>query len=145
MKRIIVAGLLSLAVFFGTSVSVIAQEENIKSTKVEKKSMKKAPKIQLVLTGRISKKEMKGKKDKAVVSYILTDTKGNKINLPTPKASKKEKKDTDPESIINLDDYLDVDVKVIGKGRKHKEKGKKIIKVKKIISIEKITGEGKSE
>jgi len=85
----------------------------------------------LLLTGKIAKEEKAGKEGKTLVIYTLTTTDGNAITLPKPKA--------DAPVAINLDDYLNVDVKVVAKGRESSEKeGKKTTKVVEIVNIEKI-------
>jgi len=94
-------------------------------------------KLCLTLSTMNSGKEgQKNKKGKAVISYILTDTESNKIKLRKPKASKKKEAESAAE--INLDDYLNVGVKVVGKARETEKKGKKRIRTMTVTSIEKM-------
>jgi hypothetical protein len=84
----------------------------------------------LLLTGKIAKEEKAGKEGKSHVTYTLTTTAGTAITLPKPKA--------DAPAAIKLDDYLNVNVKVVAKGREIEREGKKITKVMEILNIEKV-------
>lgn len=84
----------------------------------------------ITLTGTITKVEKKIK-EKTSVTYVLTDKDGNKVNLPKPKAKGEEK-------AINLDDYVDAKVKLVGKGTETVRREKKTIRLSSIVSIEKV-------
>lgn len=85
----------------------------------------------ITLTGIITKVEKKTE-EKTTVTYVLTDEKGNKINLPKPKVIGVEK-------AINLDDYVDAKVKLVGKGMETQRGGeRKIVTIIKIVSVEKV-------
>lgn len=94
------------------------------------------------LAGLITKAETK-KGDKARIVYTLTTGEGKKIQLPIPKPpKKKKKKDGDKEEekkpeVINLDDYLDVAVKISAKAIETKRKDEVVIRVRRILTIEK--------
>lgn len=111
-----------------------------------KKKAKRAPKQkrpaaamqEMTLTGTISKMEKKGKGDKVSVSYILTDAEGTKIRLPVPRAPKKKKGGEAAPAVINLADFVDQQVKVVGMGRETKRGDKKSIQLRTITTVEKL-------
>ena len=92
---------------------------------------------EFTLTGKISREQTQNKKGEAVTKYYLEDVTGIKIGLPTPQA-KKGKKGQILEPAINLDDYVDASVKLIGKGKQIDRKGKSVIQIHSITSVEKI-------
>jgi len=102
-----------------------------KKEKKEKKEKKakapKAPLQELTLEGKITKTEKKGK-----ASYVLTTADGAKVSLKTPKAKKGAE-----APAINLEDYVDADVTLVGQGSQSEKKGKKQISLKTITSITK--------
>lgn len=117
-------------------VEKVKKEKKVKAPKVKKVKKPKAPKPvpeEITVSGVITKNEIK-KGDKIHVKYVLTDTEGNKIMLPKPKKPK------NGGELIKLENYVEGPVKLIGTGIKIKKKGKDIILLKTLISIEKPKG-----
>ena len=83
---------------------------------------------EITLTGKIAKKTEEGS---AKVTYVLVDAAGKEIKLPTPKPTKKDGAEV---PAINLADYVDANVKVVGMGIE----GEKTVVLKKISTIEKV-------
>ena len=128
MKRITMVMLAALVGAGMVAVSVRAGDEGAKPA-VEKE---KAPKPELQdvsVTGIISKVEEK-KGEKSVVKYVLTDAQGQKMTLQNSKEG------------VNLDEYLDVSVKVTGKGLMTKKNDKEVVVIKKVLSVEKAADAG---
>jgi hypothetical protein len=102
-----------------------------KGEKAEKKE--KAPQPDLVdvtLTGKLSKKETTGKGDKKYTFFYLETSDGQNVRLNQTALGKK--------STIKLDDFVDANVTVRGKGyTKELKNKKKQTYVKEISAIEK--------
>lgn len=107
--------------------------------KPEKPARPKPEPGEVVISGNISRDEItKAAGGKATVKYVLTDTEGNKITLPKPKAT--TKKNGGEQGSLNLDDYLHVGVKVYGHGTLSRKNGKETVTLTKIHKIEKGPG-----
>jgi hypothetical protein len=138
MKRFV--AFLVAASFVLGPVLTMAGEEAAKAAAAKPEKAKAEVKVPAALqdievTGKIAKQEQKNKKGEAVVRYILTEADGTKIMLPKPKAEKKE--GAAAAAAINLDDFVDKDVKVKGKGVKATNpKGKEMVQLKEITSVE---------
>ena len=137
MKRFF-SMLLTVAILAGSAVLVSAQDEDMgggqEKPKKEKKVKERKPSPpleELTIAGKITK-ETKGEGEKARTSYTLTDADGNKISLTPPRAAKKG-----GEADIKLDDFVDQDVTLVGKGTQTEKDGKKRISIKTITSITK--------
>jgi hypothetical protein len=121
MKRVLAV---LLAVAFATvSVAVLAAEKKPKAGGAGAEHKERPGLADLTLTGKIAKGEAAG-------SFVLVDADNNKIELPKPKAKGDEK-------AINLEDYLDQQVKIVAKGMEAKGE-KKVPTVKQIVSVEKV-------
>lgn len=86
---------------------------------------------EITLTGIITKVEKK-RGEKTTVTYVLTDEAGTKVTLPKPEAPE------EGEEAINLDEYVDAKVKLVGKGTERVRGKKKTIRLSRIVSIEKV-------
>lgn len=143
MKNLIILGLIVFGVCFVNTLNVYAEDgDGPKKEKKAKKAKKEQPQMEeMTITGKITKAEKKGKGDKVSVAYTLTDAAGNKISLPTPKAPKKGKKEGEAPAaeaaVINLEEFVDANVTLVGKGYSKEAKGKKRIYIKTIEKIEK--------
>ncbi len=135
MKRMILV-LFAIACLTIIALPALAQDDSVASAKAEEKVKKaEAPVIEVTLVGKITTMEKTNKKGKIKTMYVLTDAEGKTTHLPKPK---KKKKNAEPSPVLILDNYLNVDVKVIGEGIETEKKGKKKIKIKTITSIEKL-------
>lgn len=92
----------------------------------------------ITLTGKISKTEA-GKA--GVVHFVLTDAEGNKIKLP--KAVSAKGGEGEGAAVIKLEDFVDAQVEVVGKGRVEEKEGKKVTVLKSVSSVKKV--EAKAE
>jgi hypothetical protein len=125
MKRFI-----ALTVMFAFVAASVCFAEEGKKEKQKGEAKPKAEKAvvelkDLVLTGKLTKKEADGK-----VSYVLTTADGE-VMIPAPKAKK------DAAAVINLDNFVDQEVTVTGKGMEKEKDGKKKVMVKEVTNIEK--------
>ncbi len=132
MKRLIAMGI-AASVFLMPVVVSLAQEEGKAKAGGEKR--KGGELKELTLTGKVTKEEKKeGEKTRTV--YTLTTADGVKVRLPTPKPAK------EGEQAINLNDFVDQDVTVVGKGNESEKEGKKSIHLVTITKIEKAAAAG---
>ncbi len=117
-----------------------AKLEKRQKAKPAKKEKFKVEPAEMVLSGNIARDEkVKTEGGKTSVKYVPTDTEGHKITLPKPKGQPRKKKD-EKGSVINLDDYLHVGVKVYGRGTVVRKGGEETVKLSKIHRIEKGPG-----
>ena len=82
--------------------------------------------VSLELSGKLTKKQTKGKNDRAYTYYYLEMEDGTKIRL-TKTALPKPKKGEDGKKTeaLNFDNFLDANVKIVGKGYVKELKNKK--------------------
>lgn len=140
MNNNIIKSLLVIGILSSSLSLTLANEEAapVAAEKPAKKVKEKPPVVDLTISGTISKVEKANKQNKVITSYVLKDTDGNTISLPTPKAPKKN---AEAAVVINLDDYLNANVTVIGKGIKIENPKKTVIKFHSITTIEKQAAE----
>lgn len=91
---------------------------------------KKAALRDVTLTGTITKTEKK-RGENTTVTYVLINEDGTKATLPKSKAK-------GDEEAINLEDYVDAKVKLVGKGIERGRGGKKRITIRTIVSVEEV-------
>ncbi|OGV63530.1 MAG: hypothetical protein A2498_07050 [Lentisphaerae bacterium RIFOXYC12_FULL_60_16] len=116
MKRLVAC---SLAVLFVATSMVMAEgAAAVAAEKPAKLELK-----EITLTGTIAKETKANKKGEDVTTYTLTDAKGAAVKLPAPKAD-----------VLNLDDFIGVQVNVIGMGI---EKDGKVA-LKKVTEVNKV-------
>ena len=126
MHRILSVGMAG-CMFLGAAAHAQVEMEDMReepAPKVEKKAKKNRPAVELkelVLRGTVAKQE-KERKGKKVVTYQLQEQSGLKINLPKAKD-------------IDLDEFVDREVTVTGKGTETEHKGKKVVTIKKITEV----------
>lgn len=138
MKSLIILGLFVFGLCFINTVYAGGEGDAPKKEKKERKPLE-----EMTITGTITKIEKKGKGDKVSIRYVLTDETGNKIRLPKPRKPRKKKGkegEAAPEAApdaINLADFVDAKVTVVGQGYTKEKKGKKSIYLKKIVKIDK--------
>ena len=119
-----------------TAVFALVFAVDAANAEPKKKRGNKGKKQQLkemTITGTVTKQEKKRGK-KLQTTYVLTDDAGTKINLPSPKG----KKGKNAQEQINLDEYVDAKVKIVGKGKEQKKGKKTVVNLRKILSIEKM-------
>jgi hypothetical protein len=140
--------IITLLAFVLTSVPVVsfAAKENVEKPaakeKVKKADSKKKPtakkpalKIRpLALSGKVSKKETKGKDGKIYKYYSLTTEEGETVRLTKSALGKKSK--------VDLDDLVDAEVTIAGEGYESGTGKKKRVILKKIEKIEKADSAG---
>ena len=135
MKSIILAiATLGLA---SAPATGFAKEEKADKPTTEKKVTAKKPAPELTdvnISGKVGKKETKGKDGKIYTYYSVTTEDMGVIRLTKSALGKKSK--------VNLDDLVDAEVTIIGKGHKTGKGKKKRIVLKKIEKIEKVEKEG---
>lgn len=144
MKNLLILGLFVFGLCFVSNV--YAEGDAPAEAKAEKKKRAKKPTPpleEMTVTGTITKSESK-KGEKVRVKYILTDDAGKKITLPKPRKPKKKKgKAAEGEAAeaapaaLNLDDFVDAKVTVVGKGFMKEKKGKKTIFLKQVLKVTK--------
>lgn len=144
MKYIIITllgfGLFSIPVF-----SLVAKEKAEKPAakeKVKKADPKKKPTVKktapevgpLAFSGKVSKKETKGKDGKIYKYYSIATKDGKTIRLTKSALGKKSK--------VNLDDLVDAEVSIAGQGYESGAGKKKRIILKKVEKIVKVDSAG---
>lgn len=96
----------------------------------EKKPKKPAPELSdITVSGKVAKKETKGKDGKTYKYYSVSTSDGKTVRLTKSALGKKSK--------VNLDELVDAEVKVTGKGYEAGKGKKKRIILKKIEKVEK--------
>jgi hypothetical protein len=114
----------------------IAQDAAKEGKKAEGEKVK-VPEVEITLNGTIIKEEKTGEGGKVSVNYVLTTVDGTRVKLPTPKAQKAKEGAAPAAPAINLDDYLNAPVKIVGLGSETVKGEKKQIKISKLSSVEK--------
>jgi hypothetical protein len=144
MKSLIIS-LLAFGLLSGPVSSFAAKEkvekpvakEKVKKAESKKKptAKKPAPEVgPLALSGKVSKKETKGKDGKIYKYYSLTTAEGKTVRLTKSALGKKSK--------VNLDDLVDSRVSIAGQGYESGTGKKKRVILKKIETIEKADSAG---
>ena len=144
MKYLIIS-LLAFGLLSGPVSSFAAKEkvekpatkEKVKKGNPKKKTAgkKTTPEVgPLPLSGKVSKKETKGKDGKIYKYYSLTTEKGKTVRLTKSALGKKSK--------VNLDDLVDSEVSISGQGYESGTGKKKRVILKKIETIEKADSAG---
>jgi hypothetical protein len=144
MKNIIIT-LLAFGLFSGPVFSLAAKEKAEKPAakeKVKKADPKKKPAVKkttpevgpLALSGKVSKKETKGKDGKIYKYYSIATKDGRTVRLTKSALGKKSK--------VNLDDLVDAEVSIAGQGYESGKGKKKRVILKKIEKIEKTDSAG---
>ena len=106
-----------------------------KKTPDAKSPKKSAPELSdVTVSGKVAKKETKGKDGKTYRYYSVTTEDGKTIRLTKSALGKKSK--------VNLDDLVDAEVTITGQGHKSGKGKKERIVLKKIEKIEKADSEG---
>ncbi len=133
MKFIVLAiATLGLA---SASVTGFAKEKQADKPTNEKKVIAKKPAPELKalnISGKVGKKETKGKDGKIYTYYSVTTEEMGVIRLTKSALGKKSK--------VNLDDLVDAEVTIAGKGHEAGKGEKKRFILKKIEKIEKSAG-----
>ena len=144
MKSLIIS-LLAFGLLSGPVSSFAAKEKVEKPAakeKVKKGESKKKPTVKksapaigpLAFSGKVSKKETKGKDGKIYKYYSLTTEEGKTVRLTKSALGKKSK--------VNLDDLVDAEVSIAGQGYESGTGKKKRVILKKIETIEKADSAG---
>ena len=135
MKSIVLAIIaLGLA---SASVTSFAKQEKADKPSTGKKVIAKKPApvlTDLSISGKVGKKETKGKDGKIYTYYSVTTEDMGVIRLTKSALGKKSK--------VNLDDLVDAEVTITGQGHKSGKGKKARVVLKKIEKIEKDEGEG---
>ena len=144
MKNIIITllafGLFSSPVFFLAAKEKAekpAAKEKVKKADPKKKPAVKKPAPEvgpLALSGKVSKKETKGKDGKIYKYYSIATKDGRTVRLTKSALGKKSK--------VNLDDLVDAEVSIAGQGYESGKGKKKRVILKKIEKIEKVDSAG---
>ena len=114
-----------------------ASKEKVKKDNPKKKLTAKKAALDLVplaFSGKVSKKETKGKDGKIYKYYSLTTEEGKAVRLTKSALGKKSK--------VDLDDLVDVEVTIAGEGYESGTGKKKRVILKKIEKIEKSDSAG---
>tara|TARA_Y100000588_G_C14189728_1_gene897468 strand:- start:393 stop:827 length:435 start_codon:yes stop_codon:yes gene_type:complete len=144
MKSLIIS-LLAFGLLSGPVSSYAAKEKPEKSAtkaKIKKDDIKKKPSVKksapeigpLAFSGKVSKKETKGKDGKIYRYYSLMIEGGKTVRLTKSALGKKSK--------VDLDDLVDVEVTIAGEGYESGTGKKKRVILKKIQKIEKADSTG---
>ncbi len=125
--------LLALAVFGAPANGFSADKAEKPATKAEAKKKKPAPELStLSVSGKVSKKETKGKDGKTYKYYSVNTSDGKTIRLTKTALGKKSK--------VNLEDFVGAEVKISGQGYETGSGKKQRLVLKKIEKIEKAAG-----
>ena len=118
-------------------IAEVAEGKKADKPTAEKKVIAKKPVpvlTDLSISGKVGKKETKGKDGKIYTYYSVTTEDMGVIRLTKSALGKKSK--------VNLDDLVDAEVTIAGQGHKSGKGKKKRIVLKKIEKIEKADSEG---
>ena len=118
-------------------IAGVAEGKKADKPTAEKKVIAKTPVPVLTvlsISGKVGKKETKGKDGKIYTYYSVTTEDMGVIRLTKSALGKKSK--------VNLDDLVDAEVTITGRGHKSGKGKKKRIVLKKIEKIEKADSEG---
>ena len=147
MKRLLIS---MLALGFAASLTAFAEQTADKTAANKPVIAKAVSAADIILTGKLMKKEdvkgeakadvkkvgdtevIKEKVKEAITSKFILVTADGDVVLPEPKAKA-------GEQVIVLDTFVGQDVKVVAKGMEKKVGDKKVIKVKSIVSVEPIS------
>ena len=135
MKFIVLA--IATLGFATMPITGFAKEKKDDKPTAEKKviAKKPAPELEtLNVSGKVGKKETKGKDGKTYTYYSVTTEDMGVIRLTKSALGKKSK--------VNLDDLVDTEVTIAGKGHKSGKGDKKRFVLKKIEKIEKADSGG---
>lgn len=122
--------LLAIALLFGSATTFAADKAEKPAAKSEARKKKPAPELSSVtISGKVSKKETKGKDGKIYKYYSVNTSDGKVVRLTKSALGKKSK--------VNLEELVGAEVKVTGKGYETGEGKKKRVVIKKIETIEK--------
>ena len=88
--------------------------------------------------GKITKEEKQGKKGKTFVCYILTDSAGNKVMLSGAgnHGWRHDETASAQSAPVNLEEYVNKDVTIVGKGRQIEREGQTITRLVEITKID---------
>ncbi|MDD5678964.1 MAG: hypothetical protein PHW60_13405 [Kiritimatiellae bacterium] len=133
MKRSIIA--LSAAVILLSSVfCAMAQNEDMPPSPPPCGGERPAL-TDMTVTGKVTKAEMQMPDGNTVSRYILTDSTGNTVMLP----GKHMGPGGEQIASVNLQDYLNKDVTIVGKGFQIERDGNKMIHIVVITKIDVVT------
>lgn len=114
MKRLMIGSMAAAVVMAAAMARAEGEAPKTKPEKAPKAAKEQVAMETLTLFGKVSKEEVAKKgKDGAelkVTKYLLTEADGNQVVLPKPKAPKGQEP-------VNLDTFVDKQVKVVGKGK----------------------------
>ncbi len=138
MKRLLClsAGIVAMSVFCATAEqaappAVPAVTDAAKT--VQKVEPKAKPELkEITVTGAVSQQEKKNKKGETMTVFVLTSDDGTVVNLP------KTGKGKGGAPAFKLEDYVGAKVKVVGMGFERENKGKKMVGLQKITTIDKV-------
>jgi hypothetical protein len=139
MKKLLClsAGIVALSVFCATAEEVapppVPDATASNAVKAEQKSitMSKPVLKEVTVTGTISQQEMKNKKGETVTMFIMKSDDGSTVRLP--RSGK-----PDSPTAFKLEDYVGAKVKITGMGYEREHKGKTMIGLQKIMTIDKV-------
>ena len=147
MKRFIAVSTAVFAVL-SSAVYVNAQTQNsaaCSSTQSQEnvggkvKCEKEKPALtDMTLAGKVTKEEKQGKEGKTIVHYILTDAAGSKVMLPGGGKHGKHHEGEQATS-VNLEEFINKDVTIVGKGFQKEKDGKKTTRLVEITKIDVVT------
>src|ERR1035437_459457 len=139
MKRLLAVST-AVLVALSSAVYVSAQTNEPKDGKAKCEKDKPAL-TDMTVTGTVTKEEKQSKKGKTFVHYVLTDSTGNTVMLPG--AGKHGGRHEGTESVqstpVNLEEYVNKDVTIVGKGRQIEREGKTITRLVEITKIDVVT------
>ena len=92
----------------------------------------------MTMTGKVTKEDKQGKDGKTFAHYVLTETDGTKVMLPSGKHPGRhgELQAAATNNPVNLDEYVDKNVTVAGKGFQTEKNGKTITRLTTITKID---------
>ena len=138
MKKLLMCGMIAAVFQFAALCSVVQAQATTNCSGKAVGEKEKPALADMTLTGKVTKEEKQSKKGKTIVHYILTDTAGNTVMLPGGGKHGKHRKDKQAIS-VNLEEYVNKDVTIVGKGFQKEKEGKKITRLVEITKIDVVT------
>jgi hypothetical protein len=138
MKKLLMCGMIA-TVFQFAMLCPVVQAEGTGSCSDKAVCGKEKPALaDMTVTGKVTKEDKQGKEGKTITCYILTDTAGNTVMLSGGGKHGKHHKDAQAIS-VNLEEYVNKDVTIVGKGFQKEKDGKKMTRLVEITKIDIVT------
>lgn len=137
MKRLLA---ISTAVLVALSSAVYVRAQTNEPQGGKAKYEKEKPTLtDMTVTGKVTKEEKQGKEGKTFIHYILTDSAGNKVVLREEGGKHGKHREGSQAASFNLEEFVNKDVTIVGKGFQKEKEGKKMTRLVEITKIDVVT------